>query len=299
MPGLLRSDPVPLPSIMANKNGAPAVQAPNSPPKKVGFTSYVTASRERTETEAWSFYWFETHCRECRQCRDPYAVYKRGDHLCSKGEILARDMAIHVYMREGEIYERVSSSPQDPDRVEIPHNYHYLQGQLKAIEKMERRARRHSRRPVVDVDQAPLRRSDERHREDRYYQSRYSEDKPRSDKKYDRVHQTERAELVVEAPRSSDKAHDNKDGHRRRRHRHSSKYEDEERREKEYVLDERPTEEKEYRREEKYHHERRHSKELEREVIVEDATTGKDTKYRTEIREPEKPEKERRRRHYH
>lgn len=323
MPALVRDAVDSVPVMDSRRNTAPAVQAANSPPKEVRFLSgplLSTASRRPTEREAWSFYWFETHCKGCPQCCDPYAVYKRGERLCPKGDALARDMSLHVYTYDGEIYERLSNPRKTPDRMEILPQYKNLRGQLKAMEKMAKHEQRRSRRPVVQHDQGPGQRVDDRHRDDRYYRERVREEKPKHEKKSEKSRRSDPVQIVNVAPRSTEKDRDEKERSGRRRHSHNADHGREHGRdrvaEKAYVLEERPSRERDHyregrerdyyregkdrdhHREDRYTKDRRHNKENDRgyEPLYEVETAGRDKKYRTEIR---KPDKEMRRSYYY
>lgn len=252
-----------------------------------------------TPRESWSFYHFDRHCYECRQCYDPYAVYKRTAYLCAKGEALARDMATLVHMRNGFIYETLPDRYAEPDRVEVPYGYYrFAKGQLRVFEKKahHQHRRRRSHKPIVeleqDLDQLNL---EERRREDRYYAERLREDALRSEKGYEKArsqshpHPSERAEIIVNHTPRSTEQEDEKS--KRRRHRHSADYRREEeklgRREKEYHHEEKlDGKEKAYRFEERYPKEKRHRR-VEN-VDVEIVTNGGEKKYRTEIRKPDK-----------
>ncbi|KAF1349944.1 hypothetical protein BDV97DRAFT_369441 [Delphinella strobiligena] len=325
------------------------VQPPASPTKEVRFNDdyLFTASRRCTEQEAWTFWWFETHCQECPQCKDPYQVLRHGGHLCLKGEILGRDVALYIFMSHGEIYERLSNRHRDPDRVEIPHGYYNMPRYLMAREE-ERRERherrrshmhvvqldqgpgllteqRHPQMPVIGEDQDPARHTVQRRREDRYYQERYreekpkintkhhrseraevvvnasrpvEEDRPKSDRKY---HRSEGADIIVNASRQVNTSQDNIGRSGRRRHRHSAEYRREDsreaRRDKEHVhedkpmREDRPDKKKTYRSEERRPREHRYLSEMDVEVNG----RREEKKYMTEVRKPDKE----RRKSYH
>ncbi|GAB7349280.1 hypothetical protein MBLNU459_g8426t1 [Dothideomycetes sp. NU459] len=200
MPALLSRKPAPV-IVMDRKaatsypaaSGAAVVSPSTSP--RVRFASTASAivtgvSRPLSQKEAWSLYHFELHARDCVHCYDPYSRYKAGRRLCPTGDALAQDMAIHVCMRNGEVYERFSDGHK-PSRVEVTHGYEQVLGQLKAT---ERRERRNARSPIV----VPARRSEDEHRREHAYV---------------RPH---KADAVIESARSGDR-----EGRERRKEKYS------------------------------------------------------------------------------
>ncbi|EME89301.1 uncharacterized protein MYCFIDRAFT_210049 [Pseudocercospora fijiensis CIRAD86] len=118
------------------------IPTPSSPPsatttaKTVRFapSSNNGSSRPLTSIEAWSLYHFEIHARQCRDCYDPYDVYKKRRSLCEVGHGLASDVACHVYYQSGDIYS-CSKGDSELVRVEIPHGYDHTRLLLKAFDR--------------------------------------------------------------------------------------------------------------------------------------------------------------------
>lgn len=129
---------------------------PTSPtsPKAVHFakstSQLVTGiSRELTPTEAWSLYHFEIHARRCENfCRDPLRGYLRGRRMCDTGSAYAKDVALHIYYKDGDIYA-VQHEGLKPTRVEVPTAYDQVRSLL---QKYAYRARKHASRPTVTHD---------------------------------------------------------------------------------------------------------------------------------------------------
>jgi len=88
----------------------------------------------------------------CQYCNDPYRVYRKQRSLCPNGKDLAKDLACHVYLRDGEVY---STRKEDHKlvRVEVKAGYRNAQGLL---ESMRYHLNGSSRsRPVINYDQTP------------------------------------------------------------------------------------------------------------------------------------------------
>ncbi|KAF2716849.1 hypothetical protein K431DRAFT_234497 [Polychaeton citri CBS 116435] len=129
-----------------NQRSAIAPATPPSP-KAVRFALESTSSRPLSPTESWSLYHFECHARTCRECYNPYDVYRKGHQLCTQGHALAQDVAIHVYYKEGDIYGQSDKLV----RVELPHKYDQARSLLKGMDHYLNRRRTS---PVISYDKA-------------------------------------------------------------------------------------------------------------------------------------------------
>jgi hypothetical protein len=116
---------------------------PSTPPspKAVRFASTEALSRPVSQTEAWSLFHFESHARQCGECRDPYYVYLKGRRLCPIGHALAQDVAIHVCSRQNEIYSNAKDNHKYV-RVEMPHGYDQARGLLRSLDRSVRKIER-------------------------------------------------------------------------------------------------------------------------------------------------------------
>ncbi|KXT04702.1 hypothetical protein AC578_2079 [Pseudocercospora eumusae] len=134
--------------VTPDNNNLPTPSSPSlATAKTVRFapSSNNGSSRPLTSIEAWSLYHFEIHARQCRDCFDPYHVYKRRRSLCQAGHGLASDVACHVYYQNGDVYscsKDSSSSDSELVRVEIPHGYEQVRLLLKAFDREIRSHRR-------------------------------------------------------------------------------------------------------------------------------------------------------------
>lgn len=100
-------------------------------------TLVTGVSRQLTNEEHWTLFYFEDHASKCPLCYNPVAVQQSGRALCDDGRDLAISVAAllfrlradgHVYAKEEHQYVR----------VEMPAKYEHASGLFKAIEASKR-----------------------------------------------------------------------------------------------------------------------------------------------------------------
>ena len=112
---------------------------PSSPgsPKAVRFAPDALVkleSRPLTVTEAWPLYHFECHALRCRACYISPELHSNGRRLCASGDILAKDVAEHVYYKDGDVYSRKKDNHKLV-RVQLPPKYTQVLPMLKSRER--------------------------------------------------------------------------------------------------------------------------------------------------------------------
>ncbi|KAI7254376.1 hypothetical protein KC335_g14477, partial [Hortaea werneckii] len=126
--------------------------SPSSPgsPKAVRFApAFKAEPRAPTATEAWSFYHFECHARQCRYCYNPLGVHQQGRQLCTLGHSLAQDVAEHVYHQDGVTYA-CKKDNHKLVKLEMPADYTQVAQLLSSMDRHIRSAPRKA--PVVSYD---------------------------------------------------------------------------------------------------------------------------------------------------
>ncbi|KAI7238974.1 hypothetical protein KC330_g2203 [Hortaea werneckii] len=131
---------------------AKATHSPSSPgsPKAVRFApAFKAEPRAPTVTEAWSFYHFECHARQCRYCYNPWDVHRQGRQLCTLGHSLAQDVAEHVYHQDGVTYS-CKKDNHKLVKLEMPADYTQVAQLLSSMDRHIRSAPRKA--PIISYD---------------------------------------------------------------------------------------------------------------------------------------------------
>ncbi|WPG98363.1 Hypothetical protein R9X50_00115200 [Acrodontium crateriforme] len=140
-------------NLAPKSNMAPSSPSPSGSPKAVRFAPeglVKSKARALTPTEAWSFYHFETHCRQCHTCFNPAEARARGGRLCPAGHGLAQDVREHVYLKDGQVY---SSQKENHKRVllELEPGYDQLRQLFRILDRSTQPST-HRTVPIVTYD---------------------------------------------------------------------------------------------------------------------------------------------------
>jgi hypothetical protein len=105
------------------------------PAKKITFakTLVTTVTRQLTNDEHWTLYYFEDHASQCPSCFNPAAVQKSGRQLCDEGRQLACDVASLLFRlsEDGHVF---AAEDEQLVRVEMPARYEHVAGLFKAVQ---------------------------------------------------------------------------------------------------------------------------------------------------------------------
>lgn len=64
---------------------------------------------------------FARHASHCKQCADPYKVWKTDGELCDKGHSYARDVAKYIYSKGGRPHSVIDKESRDErNEIEVP-----------------------------------------------------------------------------------------------------------------------------------------------------------------------------------
>jgi hypothetical protein len=104
-------------------------------PARISFarTLVTGVTRQLTNDEHWTLYYFEDHASKCPSCYNPAAVHKSGRQLCDDGRELAYNVAALLFrLREdGHVY---AEEDEQFVRVEMPSKYEHVAGLFKAVQ---------------------------------------------------------------------------------------------------------------------------------------------------------------------
>ena len=97
-------------------------------------TLVTGVSRQLTNDEHWTLYYFEDHASKCPSCYNPVAVNNSGRQLCDDGRLLACSAAALFFClgEDGHVY--AEKEQQQLVRVEMPAKYEHVAGLFKAIQ---------------------------------------------------------------------------------------------------------------------------------------------------------------------
>lgn len=111
--------------------------APRSPTKvKFQADPVSGSSRQLTNNELWTLYYFEQHAAECSYCYDPLVVANEGARLCSEGNDCATEVSALLFRRsDGNIYAREKDVEGKEIHVEMPVDYFQCTQLLHAIQR--------------------------------------------------------------------------------------------------------------------------------------------------------------------
>jgi hypothetical protein len=102
--------------------------------RRISFAStpVTGVSRQPTNKEQWTLYYFEEHASKCSSCYNPQAVQKQGRALCDDGRRLATSVATLLFQlrADGHIYAK---EDHEFVRIEMPAKYEHVLGLFKAI----------------------------------------------------------------------------------------------------------------------------------------------------------------------
>ena len=113
---------------------------------------------------------FSDHAKHCRQCQDPYNVWKTDGELCDKGHAYARDVAKYIYSKGGRPHSLIDKDARDErNEIEVPVDCEVIRNLTQAFHKgLNLRAKKavisHDRNYYVS-DRQPTRPREEK----RYY----------------------------------------------------------------------------------------------------------------------------------
>ena len=96
-------------------------------------TLVTGVTRQLTNDEHWTLYYFEDHASKCPACYNPAAVHKSRRQLCDDGRELACNVAALLFrLREdGQVY---AEEDEQFVRVEMPAKYEHVAGLFKAVQ---------------------------------------------------------------------------------------------------------------------------------------------------------------------
>lgn len=122
--------------------------------RHVGFEPTPTVSRQPSEGEANVMRNFARHASHCEECRDPFLTHSQNKTLCDRGHHHARNVAEHLFNKEGRTFSTKDGPEYQAIQIEIPHKYDAVRGLLKAIESGLRLRRARSAGVVVSYDKS-------------------------------------------------------------------------------------------------------------------------------------------------
>jgi hypothetical protein len=98
-------------------------------------TLVTGVSRQLTNTEHWTLFYFEQHASQCPSCYNPEEVQKQNRQLCDQGRDLAVAVAGLLFRlrRDGKVVARDEGLHQHVC-IEMPAKYEHVSGLFRAIE---------------------------------------------------------------------------------------------------------------------------------------------------------------------
>lgn len=93
---------------------------------------------------------FARHASHCKECSDPYLVWKTDGELCDRGHAYARDVAKYIYSKGGRPHSVIDKeSRNERNEIEIPVDCEVIRNLTKAF---HQGLNLRSRKPVVSHD---------------------------------------------------------------------------------------------------------------------------------------------------
>lgn len=140
-----RDSQSPTPSTPALSNATTRTNTPVSTPtltmarpttQRVGFASQVRTCRPPRDDELSVMRKFARHAEHCRQCKDPYRVWKEDGQLCDRGHGYARDVAKYIYSKGGRPCSIVDKESRDErNEIEVPVDCEVIRNLVKAFDR--------------------------------------------------------------------------------------------------------------------------------------------------------------------
>lgn len=117
---------------------------------RVVFAPVVQSLRPPRDDELSVMRTYARHASHCRQCADPYYVWKTDGELCDRGHAYARDVAKYIYSKGGRPHSVVDKdSRNERNEIEIPVDCEVIRNLTKAF---HQGLNLKSKKPVVSHD---------------------------------------------------------------------------------------------------------------------------------------------------
>lgn len=110
-------------------------QHSGGPIPEIDFASEEDAIRQPKEDEHTVMKYFTRHASRCSICKDPYEAYTQGIPLCSRGDALAKDLALYIYANEGKPYSVSDRKRGKQIQIQIPVGMEVISLLIKAIDR--------------------------------------------------------------------------------------------------------------------------------------------------------------------